>query len=71
MPVYREMERQIVIEKRLTVEETAQALGVQPRVVRRRIKAGQLKAVKIPGRSGGEYRVKESDIDAYLGGSSQ
>ncbi|MFA6364233.1 helix-turn-helix domain-containing protein [Methanoregula sp.] len=55
-----------MIEKRLTVEETAQALGVQPRVVRRRINAGTIKATKYPGRSGGEYRITETDLQEYI-----
>jgi excisionase family DNA binding protein len=55
-----------MIPKLLTVEEVAGILGVQPRVIRRRINAGTIKATKYPGRSGGEYRIAETDLQEYI-----
>ena len=46
----------------LTVPEVAERLRVHPITVRRHIKAGRLRAVRV-GRS---VRVRASDVDAYL-----
>jgi excisionase family DNA binding protein len=48
--------------------QAAEALGVQERVIRSRIKAGKLKATKVDGRGGGEWRIAEADIKKYLEG---
>jgi excisionase family DNA binding protein len=48
--------------------KAAEALGVQERVIRSRIKAGKLKATRVDGRGGGEYRISEDEINRYLEG---
>jgi hypothetical protein len=45
----------------LTIEEAAAALGLCITAVRRRIRAGQLAAVKVDGAHGPEYRVSVGD----------
>lgn len=51
----------------LTTEQTAQALGVSPRTVRRLAAAGELPRVRI----GGSVRFRSSDIDGHLEGLAQ
>jgi excisionase family DNA binding protein len=51
----------------LTVNEAAKALGVHRRTIWRRIASGDIPATRIPGRSGGEYRIREDDLRKYLG----
>ena len=46
----------------LTVPEVAERLRVHPITVRRHIKAGRLRAVRV----GRAVRVRESDLEAYL-----
>lgn len=53
-------------EEYLTVRQTARTLQVHVRTVWRRIQAGTLPATVLPGRSGHEYRIKQSDIEKYL-----
>ena len=50
----------------LTIKETARALHVHEKTIRRRIQSGALPATAMPGRSGKEYRIKEEDIQKYL-----
>jgi len=51
----------------LTVAETAAALGVSIRTVRRWVKDGTLAgAVRLPGRGGGEWRIPQATIDRLL-----
>lgn len=47
----------------LTVQEVAELMRVSTMTVYRLIKSGDLAAVRV-GRS---FRVRESDVDAYLG----
>ncbi len=48
----------------LRVEEVAEVLGQHVKTVRRHIQEGRLAAVKI----GGEWRVREEDLGAFLDG---
>ena len=50
-------------EELLTVAEVAKRLRVRQETVRRYIKDGSLKALTLPG---GDYRVRESDVEALL-----
>jgi len=43
-----------------TLQEAAEALGVSKMTVRRRVKEGSLKAEKVAGRYGDEYRIELS-----------
>ena len=56
-----------MISKLLTVNQAARILGVHKRTIWRRIASGDIPATRIPGRSGGEYRIKEDDLRKYLG----
>lgn len=49
------------IEKLFTIEEVAKILRVHTRTVTRYIEAGKLRASKI-----GVWRIKQSDLDAFL-----
>jgi excisionase family DNA binding protein len=48
-------------DKLLTIEEVAEILRVSTRTIVRYIEAGKLKASKI-----GVWRIKQSDLDAFL-----
>jgi len=52
----------------LTVQEVAEQLRVDVTTVRRWIKGGVLKGVKLPGSPGqkGNYRIHRSEVDAVL-----
>jgi len=54
-------------ERLLTIEEAADRLIVHPNTVRRLIKTGQLKAVKV----GRLYRVLEKDLLEFIYGSRE
>ena len=49
-------------ERLLTVREVAAALRVSTMTVYRLIRAGELRALRV----GHSYRIRESDVDAYL-----
>jgi len=49
-------------ERLLTVSEVALALRVSTMTVYRLIRAGELRALRV----GHSYRIRESDVDAYL-----
>ncbi|HLD27672.1 MAG TPA: helix-turn-helix domain-containing protein [Patescibacteria group bacterium] len=53
------------IEKLFTIEEVAKILRVHTRTVTRYIEAGKLKASKI-----GVWRIRQSDLNAFLDESS-
>ncbi len=53
-------------ERLLTVAEVADHMRVSSMTVYRLIKAGSLKAVRV----GKNYRIRTSDLDAYLRSSS-
>ena len=55
-------------EELLTVEEAARILKVRRETIRRYIKNGYLKAVTLPG---GDYRLRESDIQKLLSRPAQ
>ena len=58
-----------MIPQYLTITQAAGRIGVHERTILRRIKEGTLPACIItPGRSGKEYRIKESDLEDYLKG---
>jgi excisionase family DNA binding protein len=54
----------MVVEKQFTINEVAEMIRISERTVRRWIKSGRLRAIKIPGRgrAGVEYRIPESAI---------
>ncbi len=54
-------------EKYLTIREAAERLNVNPRTINRWIHKGELDAVKLPGRAGGEFRVSLSELQRLLG----
>ena len=56
-------------DKLLTVEQIAERVQVTERVVRRWLRAGALVGRKPAGRTG--YRVRQSDLDAFLASHSQ
>ncbi len=58
-----------MIPKTLSVPEAAKALEVHRRTVLRRIASGAISAIELPGRSGQEYLIRESEIEEYLKGS--
>lgn len=49
-----------------TTAEVAEKLKVHPRSVRRWVIAGLLRALALPGRHGGEYRIPESALAEFL-----
>jgi excisionase family DNA binding protein len=55
-------------EELVTVEEAARILKVRRETIRRYIKNGYLKAVTLPG---GDYRLRESDIQKLLSRPAQ
>ena len=55
-------ERKITNDRLLTVGEVAGTMRVSNMTVYRRIKAGQLGAIRV----GKNYRIRESDVDRYL-----
>lgn len=48
----------------LTVEEISQTLVIHRETVRRWVRSGELRSLRL-GRRGG-YRVKQSDLDSFL-----
>jgi excisionase family DNA binding protein len=50
----------------LTIDEVAQSLRVHPRTIHRLIAAWKLPAFK----AGGDWRIKESALDAYIESTS-
>ncbi len=47
----------------LTVDELAAMVDMHPRTIRRYLRAGQLKAVKV----GGEWRIRKEDAEVFVG----
>lgn len=47
----------------LTIREVARRVRLHPATVRRYIKQGRIKAVKVEGKFGEEYRIEEKDLD--------
>ena len=47
----------------LTIREVARRVRLHPATVRRYIKQGRIKAVKVEGKFGEEYRIEENDLD--------
>lgn len=52
-----------------TVEQAARLLQMHPVTVRRKIREGRILAFMTNGDSG-EYRIKQSDLDAYTASRS-
>jgi len=50
-----------------TIREAAERLNVNPRTINRWIHKGEIDAVKLPGRAGGEFRVAAAEIERLLG----
>lgn len=55
------------VDRLLTVEQVAERLGASGWTVRRWLREGKLKGRKIGGDRLG-YRVKESDLEAFING---
>jgi len=57
----------------LTVHEVAKILRVDASTVRRWIKVGVMKSVKLPSRPDqrGKYRIRRSTVDAVLNNKTQ
>ena len=53
------------MDKLLTLKETAKILRVSERTVMRYLKSGKLKASKV-----GVWRIRESDLERFLGKTS-
>lgn len=49
--------------KLYTIKETSSVLRLSPQTVRKLIKSGQLKAIRVGWRG---WRVKEEDLEKYL-----
>ncbi len=58
----------MVMEKLYTPEQAAEILQVTAAVVREWLKIGKLKGVKVAGRL---WRIKESDLEAFLEGGEK
>ena len=43
----------------LTISQAAEAMGVSPKTIRRRIKKGEIASKLVPGKFGEEYRITE------------
>jgi len=50
----------------LTVQQTAQRLGVVPEHVRRLVRAGELEAIKIGSAPNSHYRISEEALAGYI-----
>ena len=53
------MSRAMQSNEGLTISQAAEALGVSPKTVRRRIKKGEITSTLVPGKFGEEYRITE------------
>ena len=51
----------------LTVDQLAQMIDMHPRTVRRYIREGKLKAIKV----GGEWRIRREDVKMFMDGNAQ
>jgi len=51
----------------LTVDQLAQMIDMHPRTVRRYIREGMLKAIKV----GGEWRIRREDVKMFMDGNAQ
>ena len=49
-----------------TVKEAAKALGQSEKTIRRRIKSGEIKAERVPGKYGMEYRIMDLRVGPAL-----
>ena len=54
----------------LTVEEVAARLRVHPETIRRWLRAGQMRGVRVGGRRSG-WRVRVTEVDLVLAGARQ
>ena len=52
--------------KRVPVRSVQFRDGMTMRTFLRRIASGTISAIELPGRSGHEYRIRESEIEKYL-----
>tara|TARA_B100000315_G_scaffold255698_1_gene299782 strand:+ start:491 stop:892 length:402 start_codon:yes stop_codon:yes gene_type:complete len=53
------MSRAMQSNEGLTISQVAEALGVSPKTIRRRIKKGEITSKLVPGKFGEEYRITE------------
>ena len=53
----------VQISRLLTAQQVAEQLLVEPKSVRRWLKAGKLKGYRLPG---GDWRVRQDDVDGML-----
>lgn len=54
----------MVVEKLMTPEEAAKALSMSVLTVKKWLRSGKLKGVKIGSR--GDWRVKETDLEEFI-----
>ncbi len=59
------MERPLAGRKLLTVEQVAAQVQVQPETVRRWLREGRLKGVRLGGTKLG-YRISEADLEQFI-----
>ena len=62
----RELLRSIMERRALTVDETAEVLGTHPETIRRMIREGSLRAVRLGTGSRSPFRVPNEEIDRFL-----
>jgi len=52
----------------LTPADVAARLQVKAQTVREYLRRGELAGIKLPGRSSGTWRIRPTDLDAFLVG---
>ena len=62
----REQLRGIMERRALMVEETAEVLGTHPETIRRMIRDGSLRAVRLGAGSRSPFRIPNEEIDRFL-----
>lgn len=61
--------QRIPLETMMTPQEVAKKLRVSPDTIKRYIERGELKASRLQGRKYVLYRIKPSDVEAFLNGT--
>jgi excisionase family DNA binding protein len=62
----REQLRSIMERRALTINETAEVLGTHPETIRRMVREGSLRAVRLGTGSRSPYRISNEEIDRFL-----
>jgi excisionase family DNA binding protein len=63
--------QRIPLETMLTPQEVATKLRVSPDTVKRHIERGELRASRLQGRKYTLYRIRPSDVEAFLNGTTE